>query len=69
MGTVVELIMRGVFYIPIHKVLEKPRKLFTSMKLCKCSQIPHPSTKVVSTSNRTKFKHHWLNHLQTLHTH
>ena len=36
---------------------------------CQCSQIPHPSTKVASTCNRTKINHHRLNHLQTLHTH
>ena len=39
------------------------------LKLCKCSQIPHPSPKEASTSNRTKINHHLLNHLQTLHTH
>ena len=32
------------FYIPIHNVLEQPCRNFTSLKLCKCSQIPHPST-------------------------
>ena len=30
------------FYIPIHKVLEQPCWHFTSLKLHKCSQIPHP---------------------------
>ena len=32
------------------------------------SHIPHSSFKVASTPNRTKTNHHWLNHLQTLHT-
>ena len=31
------------------------------------SHTHHPE--VASTSNRTKYNHHWLNHLQTLHTH
>ena len=57
------------FYTPIHKVLEKPWKHFTSLKLCKCSQIPHPSPRVASTSNRTETNHHWLKYLQTLQTH
>ena len=36
MGTVLR------FYIPIHKVLEWLWRHFTSLNLCKCSQIPHP---------------------------
>ena len=46
----IQLLLRKViiFYIPIHKVLEKPRRHFTSLKLCKCYQIPHPSTRVSS---------------------
>ena len=32
------------------------------------SHIPHSSFKVASTPNWTKTNHHWLNHLQTLHT-
>ena len=32
-------------------------------------QIPHPSPRVASAFNRTKTKHHWLNHLKTLHKH
>ena len=57
------------FHTPIHKVLEYPWKHFTFLKLCKCSQIPHPSPRVASTHNRTKTNHHQLNHLQTLHKH
>ena len=34
---------------PIHKVLEQPRRRFASLKLCKCFQIPHSSTRVSST--------------------
>ena len=30
------------------------------LKLCKCSQIPHSSPRVASTSNRTKTNHYWL---------
>ena len=29
--------------------MEQPWRHFTSLKLCKCSQIPHPSTRVSST--------------------
>ena len=39
---------------------------FTSLKLCKCSEIPDISTRVASTPGRTKTNHHWLNHLQIL---
>ena len=56
-------------YIPIHKVLELPWRHFTSLKLHKCSEIPHPSPRVTSISNRTKTNHCWLNLLQTLHIH
>ena len=35
---------------------------------CKYYKIPHPSLRVASNSNQTKTNHHWLNHLQTLHT-
>ena len=42
---------------------------FTSLKLCKCYQIPHPSLRVASNPNKTKTNYHWLNHLTTLHTH
>ena len=46
-----QLLLRKVitFYIPIHKVLEQSWRHFASLKLCKCSQIPHPSTRVSST--------------------
>ena len=37
-----------------HKVLEQPWRDFTSLKLCQCSQIPQPSSRVTSTSNRIK---------------
>ena len=40
------------------------RPHFTSLKLCKCSQI-----RVVLTPNRTKTNDCWLNHLQILHAH
>ena len=39
-------------YISIHKVLEQTWRHFTSLKLCKCSQIPHSSPRVTSTTNR-----------------
>ena len=45
-----------------------PRHHFTSLKLYKCFQIPHPSTRVVSTPNTRRTSHHWFNHLQVLHT-
>ena len=54
---------------PTHKVLEWSWRRFTSLKLCKCSQISQPSPRVASASNRTKTHLHWLNHLQKLHTH
>ena len=38
--------------MPIHKGLEQPLTHFTSLKLCKYSQIPHPSTRVFSTFYR-----------------
>ena len=41
-----------IFYGPIHKALEWPWRHFPSLKLCKCSQIPHPSTIVASNSRR-----------------
>ena len=46
-----QLLLRKViiFYVPIHKVLEQPWRYFTSLKLCKCPQIRHPSTRVSST--------------------
>ena len=46
-----------------------PRPHVFFLKLCKCFQILHLSPRVTSTPNRTKTKHHWLNHLQILHTH
>ena len=48
------LLLRRVimFYISVHKVLEQPWRHFTSLKLWKCSQIPHPSIRVASTSRR-----------------
>ena len=52
----------------IDKVLEQPGH-FTCQKLHKCSQIPHPSPRATSNSNRTKDNHHWLNHLKTFHMH
>ena len=42
---------------------------FPSLKLCKCSQISHPSPRIASTPNRTKTNHHWINHPQILHMH
>ena len=33
-----------IFYTPIHKVLKQLKRHFTSLKLCKCSQIPRPSS-------------------------
>ena len=56
-------------FILIHKVLEQPRRNVTSPRLWKLSQIPHPSPRLTSTSNRTKTDQNWLNRLQTLHTH
>ena len=35
--------------IPIHKILEQPWRHFASLKLWKCFQIPHPSTRASST--------------------
>ena len=35
-------------------ILEQPGGHFTSLKLCQCSQIPQPPSKVTSTCNRTK---------------
>ena len=55
------------FSTPIHKVLKETWKHLTSLKLWKRSQIPHPSPRVASTSNRTKINHYWLNHQQTIH--
>ena len=55
------------FYISISKVLEQSWRAFTSLKLCKCSQNPHPVYRQHQTP--TKTNHHLLNHLQTLHTH
>ena len=43
------LLRKVIFCIPIHQVFEQPWRHFTSLKLCKCSQIPHPSTRVSST--------------------
>ena len=43
-----------IFDIHIYKVFKWPWRHFTSLKLCKCSQIPYPSAKVSSTSNITK---------------
>ena len=37
-----------------HKVLKQPWRHFTSLKLYKCFQIPQPSSRVISTSNRIK---------------
>ena len=53
------------FYIPIHKVLERPWRNFTFLKLCKCYQIPPTPLRTASTPNKTKINHNWLNHLQT----
>ena len=52
-----QLLLRKViiFYIPIYKVLEQPWRQFTSLKLDKCSPIPHASIKVASTSCRKPF--------------
>ena len=49
-----QLLLRKVkiFYIPIHKVLEQSWRHFASLKLCKYSQISHPSTRAASTSCR-----------------
>ena len=43
-----------IFDVPIYKVFKWPWRHFTSLKLCKCSQIPYPSARVSSTSNITK---------------
>ena len=43
-------------------------EIFTSRKLCKWYQIPHPSLRIAWTPNKTKTNHHWLNRLQALHT-
>ena len=51
----VQLIIRsGSLATPcnIHKVLQQTWRHFTSLKLCKCSQIPLPSPRVTSTYNR-----------------
>ena len=51
----VQLIIRsGSLATPcnIHKVLQQTWRHFTSLKLCKCSQIPHSSPRVTSTTNR-----------------
>ena len=37
-----------------HKVLKQPWRHFTSLNLYQCSQIPQPSPRVTSTSNRIK---------------
>ena len=41
-----------ILYIPIHKVLEQPWRHFTSLKLCKYSQILQPLPRLTSTSVR-----------------
>ena len=43
--------------------------LITSPKLCKCSQISHPSLRVDQPPIEQKSNHQWLNHLQILLTH
>ena len=50
-GFYLQLLLSKVIicYIPIHNVLGKPGSYFTFLKLCKCSQIPHSSTRVLST--------------------
>ena len=45
------------FQLAINKTFcpnPEPLSHFTSLKLCKCSQIPHPSPRIASTPNRTK---------------
>ena len=56
-------------YIPMHKVWEQLWRHFTSLKLCKSSQIPLPSPSLASASSRTRPNHHWLNHLHILYMH
>ena len=55
------------FCIPISIVLEQTWRAFTSLKLCNCSQNPHPAYRQHQTPKNTN--HHLLNHPQTLHTH
>ena len=45
--------MRGgrslkIFFIPTHKILDQPWRNLTSLKLCKCSHVPHLSPRVIS---------------------
>ena len=56
------------FYISIQKVLGQLWRYFPFLKLCKCSCMLHPLPTVASTPIRTKTNHHWLYHLQVLHT-
>ena len=55
------------YYISTFEVLEQSQRNSTSLKLCKCSQNPHPASRVASNSNKTN--QHLVNHLQTLHIH
>ena len=41
------------FYIPIFKVLQELLKYFTSLKMCKCSQILHPLPRVALHKEQT----------------
>ena len=46
------------FYIPIHNLLEKPWRHFTTMKLCKCYQLPSLITQISINPHKTKTNHH-----------
>ena len=52
--------------VTIFVVLEKPWRHFTTLKLCKCSQIPNPSHRIAPTANLTKTNCRWLNLLYIL---
>ena len=42
------------FYIPIFKSFEQSWRPLTSLKLCKCSQYPHPASRVASIKPQRK---------------
>ena len=45
---------RAIIHMATHKALEQPRRCFTSLKLCKCSQIPHPSPRAAPTPRKSR---------------
>ena len=55
--------MRSLKLLSIFKVLEKSWRPFTSLKLYKRFQNPHPVPRAASDPNKTQ-PHHLLNHLQ-----